>query len=210
MQATTGTPLSASAASGARRSAVAVRIWAAVALLVFGVDQASKWWAEQSLVPGVSRPLAGSWLQLQLTRNAGAAFSLGTSYTIVLSLVALGVIGMCLRMSRRLGSVGWATALGLLLGGALGNVTDRLFRAPGPFRGHVVDFLQLPHWPVFNVADSAICTAAALFVYLTVRGRRLDGSLERLSAASGTGTGAARSPATGPAGDTVSESPLEP
>jgi signal peptidase II len=208
MQATTGTPLSDAAASGGRRSAVAVRIWAAVALLVFGLDQASKWWAEHSLAEGAARPLIGSWLQLQLTRNAGAAFSLGTSYTIVLSLVALGVIGMCLRMSRRLGSVGWATALGLLLGGALGNVTDRLFRAPGPFRGHVVDFLQLPHWPVFNVADSAICTAAALFVLLTLRGRRLDGSLERLSVRTGTGSGDPS--ATEPGGATVSKSPLEP
>jgi signal peptidase II len=208
MQATTGTPLSGAPASAARRSAVAVRIWAAVALLVFGLDQASKWWAEHSLAEGVARPLLGSWLQLQLTRNAGAAFSLGTSYTIVLSLVALGVIGMCLRMSRRLGSVGWATALGLLLGGALGNVTDRLFRAPGPFRGHVVDFLQLPHWPVFNVADSAICTAAALFVLLTLRGRRLDGSLERLAARTSTG-GGSRS-GTEPGGATVPESPLEP
>ena len=69
----------------------------------------------------------------------------------------------------------WAIALGLLLGGALGNVTDRIFRDPAPFRGHVVDFIELPHWPVFNVADTAICVAAALFVLLSVRGIHLDG-----------------------------------
>jgi signal peptidase II len=178
MQATTGTPLIDAAPASARRGAVAVRVWASVALVVFALDQTSKWWADQHLGDGTARPLLGSWLQLRLTRNPGAAFSLGTSYTIVLSLIALGVIVMCVRVSRRLGSLGWAAALGLLLGGALGNVTDRLFRAPGPFRGHVVDFLELPHWPVFNLADSAICTAAALFVVLTVRGVHLDGSVD--------------------------------
>jgi signal peptidase II len=197
MQATTGTPLIDAAPASARRSAVAVRVWALVALSVFALDQASKWWAEQHLADGAARPLLDGWLQLRLTRNPGAAFSLGTSYTIVLSLVALGVIVMCLRASRRLGSVGWASALGLLLGGALGNVTDRLFRAPGPFRGHVVDFLELPHWPVFNVADSAICTAAALFVVLTLRGVQFDGGVEN-AGRSGTGGDASASAACEP------------
>lgn len=153
-------------------------LWGVVALIVLTVDQASKWWAERALADGVPRPILGDWLQLRLTHNPGAAFSLGTGYTVVLSVVALAVIAVCVTMSRRIRSRGWAVALGLLLGGALGNVADRIFRAPGPLRGHVVDFLQLPNWPVFNVADSAICTAAALFVVLSFRGVRLDGTVE--------------------------------
>jgi signal peptidase II len=80
-----------------------------------------------------------------------------------------------IRFARRLGSLGWAVALGLLLGGALGNLTDRLFRAPGFFRGHVIDFLEWPHWPVFNLADSCIVTAAALIALLSLRGIGIDG-----------------------------------
>ncbi len=179
MQATTRTALTDPKKADSRRSLLPLVVWGGVALAVFALDQGSKWWAERHLVAGTSRAWLGDWLQLHLTHNAGAAFSLGRSYTIVLSLVALAVIGVCLRLSRRLGSVAWAAALGLLLGGALGNVTDRLFRAPGPFRGHVVDFLQLPHWPVFNVADSAICTAAALFVVLSLWGVPLEGAGHR-------------------------------
>jgi signal peptidase II len=209
MQATTGTPLIDAAPASARRGAVALKVWVSLALVVFALDQASKWWAEQHLSDGVARPLLGTWLQLRLTRNPGAAFSLGTSYTIVLSLIALAVIVMCVRVSRRLGSLGWAAALGLLLGGALGNVTDRLFRAPGPFRGHVVDFLELPHWPVFNLADSAICTAAALFVVLTVRGVHLDGHVDT-SATVAPPTPSAASKPGATAQDAPSEPPVEP
>jgi signal peptidase II len=154
-------------------------VWATVASVVFVADQVTKWWAVRSLSDGEPRALLGDWLQLRLTYNPGAAFSVGTGYTIVLSLIALAVIAVCVTMSRRIRSLGWAVALGLLLGGALGNVTDRLLREPGPLRGHVVDFLQLPHWPVFNLADSAICVAAALLFILSVRGVRLDGSLDR-------------------------------
>ncbi len=187
MQATTGTPLTdASAPGGVRNvSRAAVALWAVVALGVYALDQGTKWWAENTLSDGVPRPLLGPWLQAHLAHNAGAAFSVGTSYTIALSLVAVAVVVACLRISRRLRSFGWATAIGLLLAGALGNLTDRMFRAPGPFRGHVVDFLQLPYWPVFNVADSAICVAALLFVVLTVRGVHLDGQVGERSVHAG-------------------------
>lgn len=182
MQATTGTALTESSAADSRASGrAALTLWAAVAVAVYTLDQATKWWAESTLSNGIPRPLLGDWLQAHLAHNAGAAFSLGTSYTIGLSLVALVVVIACLRISRRLRSLGWATAIGLLLAGALGNLTDRLFRAPGPFRGHVIDFLQLPNWPVFNVADAAICLAAVLFVVLTVRGVHLDGRVDRRS-----------------------------
>ena len=177
MQAEIGAPLSdgmvARRRSTSRRPLV---LWMAVALLSYAADQVSKAWAEQSLTVGAPRSIAGDWLRLDLTRNAGAAFSIGTGYTVVLTLVAVAVIVGCLRAANRLASTGWAFALGLLLGGAAGNLTDRLFRAPGPLRGHVVDFLRIPHWPVFNVADSCICAAAALVVVLSLRGVRLDGS----------------------------------
>lgn len=153
-------------------------VLAGVATAVYLLDQSTKWWAEHSLTEGQPRPILGEVLRLSLSHNAGAAFSTGTSYTFALTLVALAVIVVCLRMARRLRNVGWGVALGLLLGGSLGNVTDRILRAPSPFRGHVVDFLQLPHWPVFNVADSSISAAAVLFVALSFRGVHLDGTAE--------------------------------
>jgi signal peptidase II len=115
-------------------------------------------------------------LTLLLTRNAGAAFSIGTGATIVFTAVAAGVVVVIVRTARSLASRGWALALGLLLGGALGNLSDRLFRSPGPLRGDVVDWIQLPHWPVFNLADSAIVAGGVLAVLLALRGIELDGS----------------------------------
>jgi len=149
-----------------------------VAAAVCALDQATKEWATRALVDGSARPVLGEWLQFRLTFNPGAAFSLGTSYTVLLTVVAVVVVVVCIKLAGRLGSRRWAVALGLLLGGALGNLMDRLLRPPGPFRGHVVDFLQLPNWPVFNVADSAISLAAAAFVFLSLRGIRLDGTRE--------------------------------
>jgi signal peptidase II len=186
MQATTGTPLSdesepAAGRTGGRRRPL-LKVWVGVAVLAYVLDQLTKWWAQHSLTVGVPRPLVGDLLRLDLTHNAGAAFSVGTGYTVVLTGVALVVVVACLRLAGRLGSRGWAVALGLLLGGALGNVTDRMVRSPGPLRGHVVDFLQLPHWPVFNLADASICVAAVIVMVLSVRGIRVDGSRDRLSA----------------------------
>jgi len=96
--------------------------------------------------------------------------------TIAFTVVAVAVVVVILRLAPRLRSTPWAVALGLVLGGAVGNLTDRIFRAPGPGRGHVVDFLELPHWPVFNLADSAIVTAACLMVLLSARGSSYDGT----------------------------------
>ena len=126
-------------------------------------------------------------LTLQVLRNSGAAFSIGTSMTIVFTLIAVGVIFFILRTSRRLRSLPWAVTLGLLLGGATGNLTDRLLRSPGLFRGDVVDWIQLPHWPVFNVADSAIVCGGALAVLLAARGIRLDGTRDGNGVSGGPG-----------------------
>jgi signal peptidase II len=114
-------------------------------------------------------------LDLQLTRNAGAAFGFAAGATVIFTLVAASVVVFIARAARRLASVGWAWALGMLLGGALGNLGDRVFRAPGPLRGHVVDWIHLHHWPVFNVADSGVVIGGLLAVLLSTRGIRLDG-----------------------------------
>ena len=178
MQTTPGTSLSSdsTAEHDTARHPSRFSVWVAVASIVYVLDQGSKWWAEQALSGGAPREVLGDLLQLRLTYNPGAAFSVGTGYTIALTVIALVVIGVCLTLASRLGSTSWAVALGLLLGGALGNVTDRIFRAPSPFRGHVVDFIELPSWPVFNIADSAISVAAVLFVVLSLRGVHLDGT----------------------------------
>lgn len=126
--------------------------------------------------------VVGSWLQLHLIRNPGAAFSTGTSYTVLLSCIAIVAAGTVLWYSRRLRSPLWAVGLGALLGGVLGNLTDRAFREPGFLRGHVVDFLQVPHWPVFNIADICINVAAGIIILQAIRGVGIDGRRHRAEA----------------------------
>jgi lipoprotein signal peptidase len=148
----------------------------AVAAAVYVADVVSKIIVVATLPPRHLVHVVDGVLTLQLVRNSGAAFSLGTSMTVVFTLIAVGVIIFILRTSRQLRSLPWAVTLGLLLGGATGNLTDRLLRSPGLFRGDVVDWIQLPHWPVFNVADSAIVCGGLLAVFLAARGIRLDGT----------------------------------
>jgi len=146
------------------------------AALVYIADQLTKAWVAANLQPDQPRQLLGTVLQLNLTRNPGAAFSILTGSTWILTAIACAVIVFIVITARRLGSRGWAMALGLLLGGSLGNLTDRMLRAPGPGRGHVVDFLQLPHFPIFNIGDSAIVTSAVLIALLAFRGINVDGT----------------------------------
>jgi signal peptidase II len=163
-------------ASGGRRLDARL-LFAGVALVAYAVDLGSKQWALSALADG-DVPVLGDWLTLHLTFNPGAAFSTGTDFTIVFTVLAMVAVCVVLWFSRRVGSTGWALALGFLLGGVSGNLTDRLVRDPEPLHGHVVDFLMLPHWPVFNVADMCINVAAALIILQTFRGIRLDGSRE--------------------------------
>lgn len=121
-------------------------------------------------------------LALRVSRNPGAAFSFAEGYTVVFTVVAVAVVVVIARTATRLRSVGWALSLGLLLAGALGNLTDRLFRDPGFARGAVVDFLDVGWWPSFNVADSCIVVGGALAVLLSARGRDIDGTRERETA----------------------------
>jgi signal peptidase II len=155
-----------------------VGILIGVAVLVLALDIVTKVTVVATLSNRAPIRLLGGFLKLRVDRNPGAAFSFGPSLTILFSLIAITVIVVILLFWRRIGSLGWAIGLGLLLGGATGNLVDRFFRWPGPFRGWVVDWIQLPHWPVFNLADSAIVCAGVLLVLLSARGIRMDGHRE--------------------------------
>ncbi|MDM7832011.1 signal peptidase II [Cellulomonas edaphi] len=149
---------------------------ALVTVAVLAVDQLSKAWALRELTPGERSDLVGDLLGFQLVFNPGAALSIATGMTWLLTLVAAVVVVVIVRASRRIGSALWAVALGLLLGGALGNLVDRMVREPGVARGHVVDFIAYADYFVGNVADIAIVVAAGLIVLAVVLGIHLDGT----------------------------------
>ncbi|MFC4082078.1 signal peptidase II [Amycolatopsis samaneae] len=156
----------------------------AVAVVIWAVDLITKNLAAANLEGKEPVRILGGLVYLQLVRNPGAAFSMATGMTWVLALVAAAVVVAIVWLSRRLRSVGWAIGLGLVLSGALGNLTDRIFRAPGPLQGHVVDFISAfaPNgqgWAIFNIADSAICVGGVLIVLLSLLGKDYDGTSTR-------------------------------
>lgn len=151
-----------------------------LAAVVVAADQASKVLVVARLTENDPVPVIDGWLQLRLVRNPGAAFSLSTGTTWLFTIIACVVVAVIIRIARRLGSTAWAVALGLLLGGAVGNLIDRFLREPGFARGHVVDFIEYLRFPffsfpVFNVADSCIVTAAVLIALLGAREVPIDG-----------------------------------
>lgn len=155
-------------------------LFAVVAALVLTLDVVSKILVVAHLRPDQQVRILGGAIYLDIARNSGAAFSLGTGFTVILSLVAIAVVVVIVRTARRMRSVGWAIALGLILGGALGNLSDRIFREPGVFSGHVVDWISLfgpegAHWPIFNLADSGIVCGAITAAVLSLFGIPLDG-----------------------------------
>ncbi|WP_313543151.1 signal peptidase II [Leifsonia aquatica] len=151
-------------------------ILAIVALCVYLVDQIAKVLVVANLYEGQRVEVLGQLLQFNFVKNAGAAFSIGSGSTWIFSIVGVGVLGFVIWYAPRIKSTAWAILFGLLLGGLLGNLTDRLFREPGFGVGHVVDFLQIPILPaIFNLADVAIVSSMALFLILTIRGIGLDG-----------------------------------
>jgi signal peptidase II len=164
-----------SSAQGRRRRVV---LLAAVAAFVLAADAITKAIVVAHLRPEQPVHLLGNVFELWLTRNPGAAFSVGTGETAVFTIIAFGVIIYIARTARKLYSLGWAIALGLLLGGAAGNLGDRIFRAPGLFRGDVVDWIGVVprYYPIFNLADSAIVCGGILMVILAMRGYHLDGT----------------------------------
>lgn len=152
----------------------------ATAVVVFALDLVTKVVALAQLEGSEPVRVLGGLVYLQIVRNPGAAFSLATGMTWVLALVAIGVVVAIIWILPKLRSTGWAIGLGLVLAGALGNLTDRIFRAPGPLRGHVVDMVSLfgpngEYWPVFNVADSGIVVGGILIVLLSLLGHEYDG-----------------------------------
>ena len=150
-----------------RRASLVQRLFS-LALLVWALDFFTKNWAVENLSSS-SRKIIGSFLQLTLLRNPGAAFSMATGFTIIFTSISIGVAIFIARYSARITSLGWAAVAGLVLGGVLGNLTDRIFRTPGYFTGRVIDWIELTHWPVFNLADSAIVVAAGIAIVLSIR-----------------------------------------
>ena len=147
-----------------------------VALCVYLVDQIAKVLVVANLYEGQQVQVLGQLLQFHFVKNPGAAFSIGSGSTWIFSIVGVGVLGFVIWYAPRIRSTAWAILFGLLLGGLLGNLTDRLFREPGFGVGHVVDFLQIPLLPaIFNLADVAIVSSMVLFLILTLRGIGLDG-----------------------------------
>lgn len=171
----TGESATVRAARGPRRIAVLL----VVAAFVYGLDLVSKVLVVRHLEHRGPVELVGDWLQFEMIRNRGAAWGFGEAMTIVFTVIAAGVIVVIARLARKLHSVPWAIALGLLLGGAFGNLTDRVFRSPGNFQGAVVDFIAPAHFAVFNLADSAIVCGGFLIVILSFRGLDPDGTVHR-------------------------------
>ena len=140
------------------------------ALVVTLLDLATKAWAVSRLENQSDIKVIGEFLKFSFVRNPGAAFSFGTSVTWIFTLIAIGVSIAILVISRKVTNLVWAVALGGLLGGAIGNLIDRIFRSPGIFHGHVVDFISLPNYPTFNVSDSAVVLSAIAMVIFSLRG----------------------------------------
>jgi signal peptidase II len=150
---------------------------ALVALGIYAVDQFTKYLVVKNLTYGDTVNVIGDILQFRYVKNPGAAFSLGTGMTWVFSIVAAAVAVFIIVYSRRIRSFWWGILFGLLLGGTLGNLTDRLVRPPRFGEGHVVDFIEIYGFPaIFNIADSAIVVSMCLFVILTIAGIHLDGT----------------------------------
>ncbi|MEV4137929.1 signal peptidase II [Dactylosporangium sp. NPDC049742] len=171
---------------GSRRKAWS--LFGAVAVVVIGIDLAVKEWTTSVIAHGEPVKLLGGLIYVIYARNSGAAFSMFSDLTWVFPIIASGVIAWLLVMLRSTVSVPWAVALGLVLGGAAGNLGDRIFRAPKPFHGHVVDMFSFlddhaGHFPVFNIADSALTVGVALAILLEFMGRRRDGTSAKDEAA---------------------------
>jgi signal peptidase II len=161
----------------ARFSPRAIGVLALVAVVIYAIDRVAKYLVVANLSLGEQVPVLGQLLQLHYVKNPGAAFSIGSGSTWIFAIIATAVVVFIILFARRIRSVGWAVLFGLLLGGNAGNLTDRLTGEEGFGVGHVVDFFQIYGFnAIFNVADMAIVFSMVIFVVLTVRGVRLDGT----------------------------------
>ena len=158
------------------RRALLLAVFFGLAAFAYVFDQLTKLWVTGNMTEGERIPVLPPLLHWYFIRNSGAAFSIGENVTLVFTIIMTAVSIAILLQLRKLGSLWWALALGLLLGGALGNLTDRLFREPSFAMGHVVDFIQLPNFAIFNIADSAVVSSVVIICLLTLRGISLDGT----------------------------------
>jgi signal peptidase II len=152
-----------------------------IAAVVVLADVITKLVVVAAIAPREDIRVLGGLVYLTQWRNVGAAFSFAEGATLLFSLVAVAVAVVIVRTARRLYSTGWAVVLGLVLGGAMGNLLDRIFRSPGFLRGGVVDFISVfgpdaRYFPIFNLADSAITCGGILGALLALRGIEFDGS----------------------------------
>jgi signal peptidase II len=187
----TPTPAPSEAVAGPRGLALLVLGLAAV--VVVGIDLLTKQLALTNLSDGSVVRVLGGAVYFDLTRNSGAAFSIGANITVLFPIITVVVLSGVVWLARRLRSVPWALSMGLIVGGALGNLIDRLFRAPAPLHGHVVDFISLfapagERFAIFNAADSALSCGVVLAILLEFTGRRRDGT--RVSGKDGDNAGA--------------------
>ena len=147
-----------------------------IAAIIVCADTLSKILAVHFLIPGHMIPILGPHIGWLLVRNSGAAFSFATGHTFILTLISCSVVAVIAWISAQLFSRTWAIGLGMILGGALGNLIDRFLRSPGHMHGHVVDFIAIGWWPVFNLADSAVVLGTTLLAILGLRGISYTGT----------------------------------
>ena len=156
-------PITSSRAERARR------LFITFATLIFAIDLITKNWAVDYLQFREPIQVLGDFLKLTFATNPGAAFNFATDATLILSSLKLCVAAFIIYYIRRVTNTRWAIALGALLGGVVGNLWDRATRPPGNWRGEVIDWIELPNWPVFNIADSAIVCAGIFMTWLAMR-----------------------------------------
>ncbi|ALV45474.1 lipoprotein signal peptidase [Arthrobacter alpinus] len=153
-------------------------LWLGCAAFAYVCDQLTKWWVTSTMIEGQTTPVIPGILQWYFIRNSGAAFSIGENFTWFFTLIMAAVSVAIIVMSRRIGSAWWGVGLGLVLGGALGNLTDRLFRPPSFAMGHVVDFISFPNFAIFNMADMAVVGGVITICLLTLLGVPMNGIKE--------------------------------
>jgi signal peptidase II len=142
-----------------------VRPWALLPLSgIVAADQLTKWLVVENLEPATAYPVVGDVARLYLIRNSGAAFSMGEDATVVFSVVQMVAVLICVVLAFRVRDRWAMAAVGLIGGGAAGNLIDRVFRDPGGLHGHVVDFVSVGSFAIFNVADAAICVGVGVYL----------------------------------------------
>jgi signal peptidase II len=151
------------------RALRARRLFIIIATATFALDLITKNWAESSLQNREPIRVLGDFLKFTYATNPGAAFNFATNATFVLSSLKLCVAAFIIYYMTKSVETRWAIGLAFLFGGVVGNLFDRATREPGNWQGEVVDWIQIPHWPVFNIADSAIVCAGIFMTILAMR-----------------------------------------